>query len=80
MHGTPLGGGLEITLACHFRVAAPDTRLGLPESSSASSRGAERSATAVVGVEKALEMILSQSDSGEGRAQRRLYRRNHEGD
>lgn len=31
MHGTPLGGGLEITFGCHFRVAAPGTRMGLPE-------------------------------------------------
>ena len=31
MHGTPLGGGLEVALGCHFRVAAPGTRLGLPE-------------------------------------------------
>ena len=29
--GTPLGGGLEITFGCHFRVAAPGTKLGLPE-------------------------------------------------
>ena len=26
LHGTPLGGGLEIALGCHFRVAAPGTR------------------------------------------------------
>ena len=31
LHGTPLGGGLELALGCHFRVAAPGTRLGLPE-------------------------------------------------
>ena len=31
VHGTPLGGGLELTMGCHFRVAAPSTRLGLPE-------------------------------------------------
>ena len=31
IHGTALGGGLELTLACHFRVAVPDARLGLPE-------------------------------------------------
>jgi 3-hydroxyacyl-CoA dehydrogenase len=31
LHGTPLGGGLEIALACHYRVAAKDARLGLPE-------------------------------------------------
>ncbi len=31
MHGTVLGGGLEIALSCHYRLAVPDTRLGLPE-------------------------------------------------
>jgi 3-hydroxyacyl-CoA dehydrogenase len=31
LHGTPLGGGLEIALACHYRVAAKEARLGLPE-------------------------------------------------
>jgi 3-hydroxyacyl-CoA dehydrogenase len=31
LHGTALGGGLELALACHGRVAAPSTRLGLPE-------------------------------------------------
>ena len=31
LHGTALGGGLEVALGCHFRVAAPGTRLGLPE-------------------------------------------------
>ncbi|WP_024280116.1 3-hydroxyacyl-CoA dehydrogenase NAD-binding domain-containing protein [Xanthobacter sp. 126] len=31
LFGTVLGGGLELALACHFRVAAPATRLGLPE-------------------------------------------------
>jgi len=31
IHGTALGGGLELALACHFRVALTDARLGLPE-------------------------------------------------
>ena len=31
LHGTVLGGGLEVALACHYRVAVPSTRLGLPE-------------------------------------------------
>lgn len=31
IHGTALGGGLEVALACHFRVAVREARLGLPE-------------------------------------------------
>ncbi len=31
LHGTALGGGLEIALACHYRVAAKDAWVGLPE-------------------------------------------------
>lgn len=31
MHGFALGGGLELALLCHFRVAATGTRVGLPE-------------------------------------------------
>lgn len=31
MHGTALGGGLELALVCHYRVATAETRLGLPE-------------------------------------------------
>jgi 3-hydroxyacyl-CoA dehydrogenase len=31
LHGSALGGGLELALACHFRIALAGTRLGLPE-------------------------------------------------
>lgn len=31
IHGTALGGGLELALGCHFRVAVDTARLGLPE-------------------------------------------------
>ena len=31
LHGTVLGGGLEVALGAHHRVALPGTRMGLPE-------------------------------------------------
>lgn len=31
IHGTALGGGLETALACHYRIATPSARLGVPE-------------------------------------------------
>ena len=31
IHGTAFGGGLEVALACHYRVAVPSAKLGVPE-------------------------------------------------
>ena len=31
IHGTALGGGFEVALMCHYRVAVPSAKLGLPE-------------------------------------------------
>lgn len=31
MHGVSLGGGLEVALGCHYRIAGPSARIGLPE-------------------------------------------------
>ena len=31
IHGTALGGGLEVALCCHYRVAVPSAKCGLPE-------------------------------------------------
>ena len=61
MFGTPLGGGLEITLACHFRIAAPTTRLGLPEIKLGLIPGAggTQRLPRLVGMPKAMAMILS---------------------
>lgn len=61
MHGTVLGGGLELSLACHYRVAAPGTRLGLPEVTLGIIPGAggTQRMPRLIGVEKTLELILS---------------------
>jgi 3-hydroxyacyl-CoA dehydrogenase len=61
VHGTPLGGGLELTMGCHFRVAAASTRLGLPEIKLGLIPGAggTQRLPRLVGIEKALPMILS---------------------
>ncbi len=31
IHGTALGGGCEVALGCHYRVAVPSAKLGTPE-------------------------------------------------
>src|SRR5262245_22416983 len=31
IHGTALGGGFEVALGCHYRVAVPSSKVGLPE-------------------------------------------------
>jgi 3-hydroxyacyl-CoA dehydrogenase len=31
IHGTALGGGCEVTLGCHYRVAVPSAKIGTPE-------------------------------------------------
>ncbi len=61
VHGTPLGGGLEVTLGCHFRVAAPGTRLGLPEIKLGLIPGAggTQRLPRLVGMEMAAQMILT---------------------
>jgi len=61
VHGTPLGGGLELTMGCHYRVAAPSTRLGLPEIKLGLIPGAggTQRLPRLVGFEKAVPMILS---------------------
>jgi len=61
LHGTPLGGGLELAMACHWRVAVPGTRVGLPEVKLGlipGSLGTQR-LPRLAGAEMALEMMTS---------------------
>src|SRR6266481_6850911 len=61
IHGTALGGGLEVALACHFRVATKDARLGLPEVKLGLLPGAggTQRLPRAVGPELAVRMIVS---------------------
>jgi 3-hydroxyacyl-CoA dehydrogenase len=61
IHGTALGGGLEVALACHYRVAVPSAKLGLPEVKLGILPGAggTQRLPRVVGVAAALPMIVS---------------------
>jgi 3-hydroxyacyl-CoA dehydrogenase len=59
--GTALGGGLELALGAHYRVATPGSRIGLPEVSLGIVPGAggTQRLPRVLGVELAAEMITS---------------------
>ncbi|AXY43741.1 enoyl-CoA hydratase/isomerase family protein [Halomonas sp. JS92-SW72] len=61
LHGTALGGGLEVALGCHYRVALPGTRVGLPEVKLGLLPGAggTQRLPRLVGVDCALELITS---------------------
>ena len=60
IHGTALGGGCEVALACHYRVAVPSARMGLPEVKLGLIPGAAgtQRLPRVVGVENALPMVV----------------------
>ena len=61
IHGTALGGGLETALCCNYRIAVPAAKLGLPESALGLLPGAggTQRLPRIVGVEKALDMMIS---------------------
>jgi 3-hydroxyacyl-CoA dehydrogenase len=61
IHGTALGGGLEVTLGCHFRIALPTAKVGLPEVKLGilpGSGGTQR-LPRLIGAKAALDMIVS---------------------
>jgi len=66
IHGTALGGGLELALVAHYRVAVPSAKCGLPEVNLGLLPGAggTQRLPRIVGVQKALEMLTSGSQLG----------------
>ncbi|AAK25151.1 fatty oxidation complex, alpha subunit [Caulobacter vibrioides CB15] len=61
IHGTALGGGLEVALVANYRVAVPSAKAGLPEVNIGLLPGAggTQRLPRIVGVEKALEMVTT---------------------
>ena len=61
LHGTALGGGCELSLACHSRIAVPGTRIGLPEVTLGIVPGAggTQRLPRLIGVLPALDAIVS---------------------
>ncbi|WP_309573187.1 3-hydroxyacyl-CoA dehydrogenase NAD-binding domain-containing protein [Deinococcus sp.] len=66
IHGTALGGGLELAMGCTYRVAVKDAQVGLPEVKLGVLPGAggTQRLPRVVGAQKALEMMLSGNPVG----------------
>ncbi len=70
IHGSALGGGLELALACHYRIASAGTRLGLPEVKRGllPGGGGTQRLPRLVGVKTALAMIVEGEEIGTARA------------
>ncbi|MDE1145150.1 MAG: enoyl-CoA hydratase-related protein [Azospirillaceae bacterium] len=61
LHGTALGGGLEVALTFHYRVAVPSARMGLPEVTLGllPGGGGTQRLTRIVGAGAALDMLTT---------------------
>jgi 3-hydroxyacyl-CoA dehydrogenase len=70
IHGTALGGGLEVAMACHYRCALPGARVGLPEVKLGLLPGAggTQRLPRLVGVSAALDMMTSGNPVGAAEA------------
>lgn len=71
-HGQALGGGTEVLLAAHYRLATPDARIGLPEVNLGLIPGAggTQRLPRLIGAERALQMIVSATSIDAGSALR----------
>lgn len=61
MHGTALGGGMEVAMAGHFRIASPDAQFGMPEVNLGIIPGAEgtQRLPRLIGPAAAIDMCVS---------------------
>lgn len=61
INGFALGGGLELAMACHFRIASDNAKMGLPETSLGviPGYGGTQRLSQLVGKGRAMEMILT---------------------
>ncbi|WP_244910716.1 enoyl-CoA hydratase/isomerase family protein [Endozoicomonas acroporae] len=71
IHGTALGGGFEVALACHYRIAVPSAKVGLPEVKLGLLPGAggTQRAPRLAGVKNALDLMTSGHPMKAARAQ-----------
>ncbi|MFM7273562.1 MAG: enoyl-CoA hydratase-related protein, partial [Gammaproteobacteria bacterium] len=71
IHGKALGGGLELALACHYRVALGSARVGLPEVKLGLVPGAggTQRLPRLVGLAAAIPMVTEGTELGAARAQ-----------
>lgn len=70
MHGAALGGGCELSLACDLRFAAANARIGLTEAriGAVPGAGGTQRLPRLIGIARALEMLLSGEPVGADRA------------
>ncbi|MDO8800735.1 3-hydroxyacyl-CoA dehydrogenase NAD-binding domain-containing protein [Phenylobacterium sp.] len=70
LHGTAMGGGLETALACHYRVAVTEARMGMPEITLGIVPGAggTQRMPRLIGARAALEMMIAGAPIDAGKA------------